>query len=225
VRLLHQLADRLRVCRAAYPRVKTAIRAVIAHRGQVVIAEAVFEDTFNRFASKALKFEIGPGEVSGPLRCPALYWKEDVEMRVDLLPDLLDFNNGRISADQVAGEKARLFRQVIGRKLTIHASTGDCAIMRCHTDDRASLVVLLQGFEMPEGGVEFCDGRAARFEVVQKLRPLIVDQSCVLPATSDHPLDRGHLPVKQRSWPRFAQRINHIGYALRFLYNWIEAGE
>src|SRR5262249_29358666 len=78
---------------------------------------------------------------------------------------------------------------------------------------------------MPEGVVEFFDGRAARFEVVQKLRPLIVDQSCVLPATSDHPLDRGHLPVKQRSWPRFAQRINHIGYALRFLYNWIEAGE
>src|SRR5215475_2181288 len=128
--LLHQLADRPRISRAANPCIKTAVRTVIAHRGQVVIAEAVFEDPFKRVAGKALEFKIGPGEESAALRGPTCYREENVEMRGDVDPDLLDFNPGRISAERVAGEEARLFRQIIGRKLMIHAATCESALMR-----------------------------------------------------------------------------------------------
>jgi hypothetical protein len=62
------------------------------------IAEAVFEDPFKRVAGKALEFEIGLGEESGALRGPPCHREESVEMRADLVPDLLDFNPGRISA-------------------------------------------------------------------------------------------------------------------------------
>src|SRR5215831_10772491 len=150
VRLLHQLADRPRINRAANPCVKTTVRTVIAHRGQVVIAEAVFEDPFKRVAGKALELEIGPGEESAALRGPPCYREENVEMRGDLVPDLLDFNPGRISAEQVTGEKSRLFRQIIGCKLMIHAATSESALMRGHTDDRTALVVLIQGFDVRE---------------------------------------------------------------------------
>src|SRR5262245_62710384 len=139
---LHQLADRPRISRAANPCIKTAVRTVIAHCGQVVIAEAVFEDPFKRVAGKALEFEIGPGEKSAVLRGPPFYRKEDVELRVDLIPNLRDFNPGRIIAEQVAGQEARLFRQVIGRKLMIYAATSESALMRGHTDDRTALVAL-----------------------------------------------------------------------------------
>src|SRR5215468_625800 len=97
--LLHQFADRPRISRAANPCIKTSVRTVIAHRGQVVIAEAVFEDSFKRVAGKALEFEIGPGEESAALRSLPFYGKEDVELRVDLIPDLRDFNLGRIIAE------------------------------------------------------------------------------------------------------------------------------
>jgi hypothetical protein len=46
-----------------------------------------------------LKFEIGAGEESAALRSLPFYGKEDVELRVDLIPDLRDFNPGRISAE------------------------------------------------------------------------------------------------------------------------------
>src|SRR5262245_56880635 len=102
------------------------------------IAEAVFEDPFKRVAGKALKFEIGLGEEFGAFRGPPCHREENVEMRVDLNPDLLDFNPGRISAEHVAGEKARLFWQIIGRKLMIHAATSESALMRRHTNNRAA---------------------------------------------------------------------------------------
>src|SRR5688500_1998991 len=136
---------------------------VIAHRCQMEIAGAVFEDPYNRVAGKALEFEIGMREESGALRGPTCHREESVEMRADLVPDLLDFNPGDISAEQVAGEKARLFRQIIGRKLTIYAATSKSALMRGHSDDRASLVVLIQGFDVRERIIEFIDGRAVRF--------------------------------------------------------------
>src|SRR5262247_3299400 len=158
--LLHQLADRPRINRAANPCIKTAVRTVIAHCGQVVIAEAIFEDPFKRVAGKALEFEIGPGKEPAALRGPSCYREENVEMHGDLDPDLLDFNPGRISAEQVASEKARLFRQIISRKFMIHAATSESALMRGHTDDRASLVVLIQGFDVRERVIEFIDGCA-----------------------------------------------------------------
>src|SRR5262245_27705513 len=99
VRLLHQLADRPRISRAANPCIKTAVRTVIAHRGQVVIAGAVFEDSFDRVAGKALEFEIGPGEESAALRGHRCYREDNVAMRGDLVPDLLQFDPGRISAE------------------------------------------------------------------------------------------------------------------------------
>jgi hypothetical protein len=157
----------------------------------VVIAEAVSEDRFRRVARKALKFEIGLGKESATLRSLPFYREENVEMRVDLIPDFVDFNSGRISAEQVASEKARMFRQIIGRKLMIRAATCESALVRGHTDDRAALVVLVQGFDMPEGVVEFLDGRAVRLQVVQPLCPVIVDQARALPVTTDHPLDLG----------------------------------
>src|SRR5262245_11165145 len=141
--LLHQLADPPRISRAADPCIKTAVRTVIAHRGQVVIAEAVFEDSFKSVAGKALEFEIGPGEESAALRGPPCYREENVEMRGDLVPELLHFDPGRISAEQVAGEKARLLRQIIGCNLMVHAATSESALMRGHTDDCAALVVLI----------------------------------------------------------------------------------
>src|SRR6185369_8110902 len=122
----------------------------------VVIVEAISEDSFERVAGKALKFEIGLREESGALRGLPFYREENVEMRVDLIPDFVDFNSGRISAEQVTSEKARLFRQIIGSKLMIRAATSESALMRGHTDDRAALVVLIQGFDMPEGVVGFC---------------------------------------------------------------------
>jgi hypothetical protein len=36
---------------------------------------------------------------------------------------------------------------------------------------------LIQGFDLPESFVEFIDSRAVRFEVVQPLCPVIMDQS------------------------------------------------
>src|SRR5262249_33725963 len=122
---------------------------------------------FKRVAGKALEFEIGPGEKSAVLRGPPFYRKEDVELRVDLIPNLRDFNPGRIIAEQVAGQEARLFRQVIGRKLMIYAATSESALMRGHTDDRSALVVLIQGFDVRESVIEFIDCRAVRFELVQ----------------------------------------------------------
>src|SRR5262249_37938777 len=114
---LHQLADRPRISRAANPCIKTAVRTVIAHRGQVVIAEAVFEDPFKRVAGKALEFKIGPGEESAALRGPPCYREENVEMRGDLVPDLLHFDPGRISAEQVAARK----RACSGRSSAINS--------------------------------------------------------------------------------------------------------
>src|SRR5262249_51523973 len=124
-------------------------------RVRVVIPEAVFEDSFKRVAGKALEFEIGPGEESVALRGPSCYREENVEMRGDLDPDLLDFYPGRISAEQVASEKARLFRQIIGRKFMIHAATSESALMRVHTDDRASLLVFIQRFHLPQHLIVF----------------------------------------------------------------------
>src|SRR5262245_60748498 len=118
-------------------------------------------------------------------------------MRGDLVPDLLHFDPGRISAEQVAGEKARLFRQIISRKFMIHAATSESALMRGHTDDRASLVVLIQGFDVRERVIEFIDGYAVRFELVQPLRPFVMDKARALPATSDHPIDCGHLQIEE----------------------------
>jgi hypothetical protein len=69
-------------------------------------------------------------------------------MRVDLIPDFVDFNSGRISAEQVASEKARMFRQIIGRKLMIRAATCESALVRGHTDDRAALVVLFSFYSV-----------------------------------------------------------------------------
>src|SRR5262245_33736574 len=226
VRLLHQLADRHRISCAANSRVKTAIRTVIAHCGQVVIAEAVSEDTFERVAGKALKFEIGLGEESAAFRSLPFYREKNVEMRVDLIPDHLNVDSGRISAEQVADEKARLLGKIFGRKLMIHTATSESALMRGHTDDRAALVVLVQGFDMPEGVVEFLDGRAVRLQVVQTLCPFIMEQTCALSASSNHPLDRSHLPIEERPWLRFpADRIHNFRIALDFFNNRIKAGE
>jgi hypothetical protein len=41
-----------------------------------------------------------------------------------------------------------MFRQIIRRKLMVHSATSKRALMRGHTDDRAALVVLIQGFHM-----------------------------------------------------------------------------
>jgi hypothetical protein len=46
-----------------------------------------------------LKFEIRAREKSAALRGPPCYREENVEMRGDLFPDLLDFNHGLISAE------------------------------------------------------------------------------------------------------------------------------
>src|SRR5215470_19469597 len=147
-------------------------------------------------------------------------------MRADLIPYLLDFNPGRIGAQQVAGEKARLFREIIGRKLMIHATASKRALMRGHTDDRAALVVLIQGFDVRERVIEFIECRAARFEVVQPLRPFIMDKACALSATSDHPIDLGNLQIKDRPWPRFpTQRVSYFGVAPYLFSDRIEAGE
>jgi len=42
---------------------------------------------------------IGAGEESAALSSLSFYEKEDVELRVDLIPDLLDFNPRRIIAE------------------------------------------------------------------------------------------------------------------------------
>jgi hypothetical protein len=184
------------------------------------VPDCLAADRFKRVACKALKFEIGLGKESATLRSLPFYREENVEMRVDLIPDFVDFNSGRISAEQVASEKARMFRQIIGRKLMIRAATCESALMRGHTDDRAALVVLIQGFDMPEGVVEFLDGRAVRLQVVRPLSLVIVDQACALPATTDHPLDLGHLPIEERPWLRsLTQRIDYFGIALDFFSN------
>src|SRR4029434_8706820 len=120
------------------------------------------------------------GEESAALRGPPCYREEKVEMRGDLIPDLLHFDPGRISAEQVAGEESRLFRQIIGRKLMIHAATSESALMRGHTDDRAALVVLIKGFDMPEGLIEFLDGRAVRLKVAQQSCPFIIGKTSAL---------------------------------------------
>src|SRR5262249_34088813 len=145
------------------------------------IAEAVFEDPFKSVAGKALEFEIGPGEESGAFHGPPCHREENVEMRADPIPDLLDFYPGRISAEQVAGQEARLFRQIIGSELMIHAATSESALMRGHTDDRAALVVLIQGFDVRKRVIEFIDGCAVRFEVVQPLCPFVLDKARALP--------------------------------------------
>src|SRR5215831_19174768 len=108
-------------------------------------------------------------------------------MRADLIPDLLDFDPGRIIAQQVTSEKARLFREIIGRNLMIRTTASKRALVRGHSDDRAALAVLIQGFDVRERVIEFIECRATRFEVVQPLRPFIMDKACALSATSDHP--------------------------------------
>src|SRR5262245_13123906 len=103
------------------------------------------------------------------------------------------FDPGRISAEQVSGEKARLPRQIVCRKLMIHAATSESALMLGHTDDRAALVVLIQGFDVRERVIEFIDGCAVRLQVIQPLRPFVMDKARAFPATADHPIDCGHL--------------------------------
>src|SRR5262249_29747709 len=141
---------------------------------------------------------IGAREKSGAVRGPPFYGEEDVELRVDLFPEFLEFIPGCISAEQVAGEEARLFRQIIGRKFMIHAATSKSALMRGHTDDRAALVVLIQGFDVRERIIEFIDGCAVRFEVVQPLCPFVMDKARALSATADHPTDGCYLQIEER---------------------------
>src|SRR5262245_2796924 len=53
-----------------------------------------------------------------------------------------------------------------------------------------------------------------------------MDKTRALPATSDHPLDRGHLNIEKRSRPWFpTKRIEYFGVALHFVRDRIETGE
>src|SRR6266511_693049 len=58
-------------------------------------------------------------------------------MRVDVAPDLIDFDAVRVSPSQITSEMTGLFRQIIGRKLMIYAATSYSALMRGHMDDGA----------------------------------------------------------------------------------------
>lgn len=112
----------------------------MAHRTQMTIVIAVIEDCLKRIAGKTLKLEIGPGEGSAALRGSPFYRKESVELRVDLVPDLIDFDTVLVGPSQVSCEMTHPFGQIIGRKLTIYAATSDSALVRGHTDDRAALI-------------------------------------------------------------------------------------
>jgi hypothetical protein len=69
---------------------------------------------------------------------------------------------------------------------------------------RADFIPDLLNFNArPKVDVEFFGGRAFRLRVVQPLRPSIMDKACALWATSDHPLNRIHLPIEWRSRLRF----------------------
>ncbi|MBO0862389.1 MAG: hypothetical protein J2P21_28600 [Chloracidobacterium sp.] len=99
-------------------------------------------------------------------------------------------------------------------------------LVRGHSDDRAALVVLIQRFDIGERVIEIIKRRAARFEVVQPLCPVIMDKACALPATSDHPIDFGNLLIEERSRPRFpTQRVSYFGVALHLFSDRIKAGE
>jgi hypothetical protein len=57
---------------------------------------------------------------------------------------------------------------------------------------------LIQGFDARERVIEFIDGRAVRFEVVQPFCPFIMDKARALPAAVDHPIDCGHFQIEER---------------------------
>jgi hypothetical protein len=69
--------------------------------------------------------------------------------------------------------------------------------VRGHTDDRSAFVVLIEGFDIPEGVIEFINCRAVRLQVVQPFCPFIMDQACALPATSDQPFGLGHFQIEE----------------------------
>src|SRR5262245_14376105 len=144
ISLFHRLPDNLRVVRLANRLIKAAIGTAATHRGYMTILAAIVEDCLKRVAGKALKIEIGPREESAAFRILACYRKENIEMRVDVFPNLIDSGAVRIGPSQVRSEMTGPFRQIIGRKLMIHVSTSESALVRGHLDDRAALIVLIQ---------------------------------------------------------------------------------
>src|SRR5262245_31028233 len=125
VGLFHRLADDLCVVSLADHLIKAAIGTAAAHRRQMTIMTAIVEDRLKRVAGKALKLDICPGEESAALRGSPCYREESIELRIDVVPDLIDFGAVRESLSQVGCEITRLFRHIIGRKLMIHTATGD----------------------------------------------------------------------------------------------------
>src|SRR5215475_7150328 len=91
------------------------------------------------------------------------------------------------------------FGQIIGRKLVIYAATSDSALVPGHSDDRATLVVLIQGFNLRERVIEFFEARPVRFKIVQPLCPFIAEKAGALSATADQPLNFGHLQIEERT--------------------------
>src|SRR5262245_8556742 len=160
---------------------------------------AIVEDRLKRVAGKALKLDIGPREESSPICRPSCYREKNVELRVDVVPDHMDFDAVRVCPTQVACEMAGPFGQIIGRKLVIHAATSDSALVPGHTDDHAALVVLIQGFNFRERVIELFEARPASFEVVQPLCPFIIGKTSALLTTADQPLNFGHLQIEERT--------------------------
>ncbi|MBO0862779.1 MAG: hypothetical protein J2P21_30640 [Chloracidobacterium sp.] len=76
----------------------------------MTVERAVVENRFKRVACKALKFEIRVGEEPGAFRSPACYRDENVELRVEVVPYLIDFGAVRVGLSQASREMTRAFR-------------------------------------------------------------------------------------------------------------------
>src|SRR5262245_12663950 len=96
VSFFHSLPDDLRVVCLADLLIKAAIGTTATHRVQITIVTAIVEDRLKRVAGKALKLDIGPREESSPICRPSCYREENVELRVDVVPDHIDFDAARV---------------------------------------------------------------------------------------------------------------------------------
>ena len=85
---------------------------------------------------------------------------------------------------------------------------------------RADLIPdLLNSNTRPKVVVEILGGRAFRLRVVRPLRPFIMDKACALSPTSDHPLNRIHLPIEWRSWLQIVMLDTHNAVEFMSSYN------
>src|SRR5262245_12066987 len=193
----------------------------------MTIVMAIVENRFKCVAGKALKFQIGPREESAALRGLPCYREENVELRVDVIPDLIDFDAVRVGMSQITRDMTRLFWQTIGCKLMIQAAAGDSALVRGHTDDRAVLAILIHRFRRVDDIVQLFATHASGEEKFQPLAMPILREARRLAAGANHPLDRPDLVVEDRM-PRMraaSDIVSSFGTIFRPLLDRIEAGQ